>query len=461
MPINMNIMKHTRILQQIKAEVAARRDRCIDEAGELNSELFASLYPAEAEKGVSMGDWLAVQAKEAAKQQLIIDDYMKGDSALKDFDETVTLGNKPAARPKLFGTSSKYSLADEVLETDDFNTLRLGHSKGMAFDSNISMKELFASDSDGADRVNVESIRTGDLVTLARTRVTLLDVVPQLPTDQHVVKYDRESVNDSAAYELGQGDVYSESAFRINEATATVVKRGAFIQVSEELLADAPEMRARLNGALAQQLLRRIQSDIVGGAPAPASEYVSGPSDDTDVDGFLDLTNITEINFVSGNVGAMAGTFHNPFTVIQQGIEQVYRNGEAETNAIVMNSQDWVQVITLQSTTGSFIAQGSGAGMADPVRQEIGGIPVILCNALPNNTVILGDFTNHAVLRDRQAVQVRIQEAQAVTLSGSPANTTVNTRPSGRYNIYVDARFAFYVRRGLAFTKIDNFGVPI
>ena len=34
------------------------------------------------------------------------------------------------------------------------------------------------------------------------------------------------------------------------------------------------------------------------------------------------------------------------------------------------------------------------------------------------------------------------------------------TQPAGRYNIYADARYAFYARRGLAFTRITDFGVP-
>ena len=227
--------------------------------------------------------------------------------------------------------------------------------------------------------------------------------------------------------------------------------------MSEELLSDRPEMRARMDGSLTQQMLRRVQSDIMGGAPIPASEYVGTPTNSTDVVGFLDVPN-ADINLIDGNAGANSGEFRNPITVIEEAVEMIYRVGEAEADAVVMNSQDWVRVKTLQATTGAFILRGALAPISQAVPRAIDEWPVILCNALPEHTMIVGAFGEHCAIRDRQSLQVRIQEALSVPVAG--ANVTVHTEPTGRFNIYADARYAFYVRRGLAFTRVTDFTNP-
>ena len=46
-----------------------------------------------------------------------------------------------------------------------------------------------------------------------------------------------------------------------------------------------------------------------------------------------------------------------------------------------------------------------------------------------------------------------------ITVDGNAQTVTVQTQPSGRYNIYSDVRYAFIVYRSLAFTKITDFFV--
>ena len=451
---NLNLVRKSNELEAVKREVETRVSRSKDDAGNLDSDLFKIKNP-DIEK--PMAEWLADRTGEATSLQAEVDQYMNAEDSLSKFDDLVSAGERTKRAPEV-KTASGRSLSAELMASDEFQEVIEGKAKTTIFDADISLKSLFETTGASAtDTVSVESVRTGEYVTIPRTRVTLLDIIPQLPTDQAQVKYDVETKNLSNVAPIAQGVIYLESEFQIEEVTATVYKSGAFIQVSEELLEDEPEIRARLNNSLDSQMMRRIQADIIGGVPTNAAEYVGTPANNANVVGFLDL--------LSANVNEIDGTGVNQIAALEDGAEMVYRLGEAETDAIVMNSQDWVDIKKLQSTTGSFVLRGANSPLTAPVSRQIDEWPVVLCNALPRRTVLVGAFAAHCTIRDRQAVQVRVQEALGVPAQSAPVTGTnaavavVNTQPVGRFNIFTDARLAFYIRRGLAFTRITNFGV--
>ena len=404
-----------------------------------------------------MGEWIAERAEELEKSQKELDDYLKADGALAAVDTLAQVGEQRGTRVPFPTGDKRRNLAGELFGSDEFTEMKEMGAKRMSFQTDIGLKQLFASDVNAADTVNVESLRTGEYEMLPRTQVTLLDIIPQLPTTERVVKYDSEIKNLSAVADIAQGAVYQESEFTINELTTPVVKVGAFLQTSEELLDDAPETRARIDSNLRGQMLRRIQSIVVGGTPTNSTEYIAGARATSSIDGFMDLTANTGINFIDAHVGVPSGDKTSEYDLIEQSMEEVYRNGEAEADAIVMTSQSWRNYATLQTTTGAYIARGALVGTSGPVMREIAGLPVVLCNALPANTVLVGAFGEHCAIRDRQDVQVRIQEALSVP-GRATSTDVVQTEPTGRFNIYTDARLAFYARRGLAFTRLTNFG---
>ena len=394
MPANMNLVRLSKQLEQLKGEVRARVDRSRDDENEPNSDVFAIKNP-DIEK--SMGVWIKEQTAEAKRLQGQIDDYLLADGAMQDFDGLVEMGKQPVKSVR-FPTAegSRVDIVHELFDSEEFKSMRETGAKGMQFNTQASLKELFAGDSNAANTVNVESVRNGDFVMLPRTRVTLLDIIPQLPTTERIVKYDVETVDLSNVDEVEQGGPYLQSQFQINEAQAAVVKIGTFIQVSEELLEDEPEMRARLNTSLTNQMLRRVQSTVVGGVPIPAAEYVGTPTDISAINGFLDLTNTTGINYIDTHDLVATGEKANEYEMVERAVEQVYRIGEADSDAVVMNSQDWRNYVTLQTTTGAFVARGALMGTDLETTMQIAGLPVILCNALASGTVLVGAFRDYS-----------------------------------------------------------------
>ena len=455
MATNMNLVRASNQLEHVKGEVQARIDRAKDEDGNPSSEIFRIKNP---EIEVTMGEWITARTEEANQLQREVNDYLKSDEALDAFNDLVQQGKDIKRAPNSVQAPKGRRLSDELMRGDEWDEFVSKRTKTFNRDSEISLKELFETTTTGAaDAVSVESVRTGEVVMVPRTRVTLLDIIPQLTTEYPVVKYDEETLNESNMDTIAQGAVYKESAFRIDEKSVDVVKVGGFIQVSEELLSDRAEMRARLDGSLRMQLMRRIQDDLIGGTMQNAGEYVGTPAADTLIKGFLDLVVTTGS---TQEINVLDGEDVNPITSLESAMEAVYRVGQADADAIVMTSRDWLDVSTLQATTGSFIARGAMSGIADTTQMRYNGLPVVICNSLPEHTVLVGAFRDHCAIRDRQSAQTRIQEAQHVPSVAVDADVTAvtQTQPSGRFNIYTDVRYAFYIRRGFAFARIDKFG---
>ena len=462
---NVNLVKASNKLDMLKKEVTGRTERSRDENGNLSSESFRVMNPDIAK---SMGEYLQERTVEAEALKGEIADYMKAETAMGSFDALFsTDGQKSTWTPQ--PSDLAINLSDQILKSESYDDLAAKRVKSYSGDHDIHLKQLFGqkalfetTSAMAADNVSVESIRTGEYIMAPRTRVSILDIIPQLTTAFPVVKYDEETKNLSGAGSIAQGGTYQQSEFTIEEKSVNVDKSGTFIQVSEELLQDRPEMRRRMDGSLMSQLMRRIQGDIVGGTTlANATEYIAGAAANANIAGFLDIPD-ANTNVLNTQTGLMSGEKKNEIESIEEGAELVYRNGIAESSAMLMNSQDWTKVKTLQSTTGSFVLRGANAPLWMPVERMIDDWPVVLCNALPVGTVIIGDFVNYCAIRDRQSVQVRIQEAQSIAVPAATALTnsvTVQTAPSGLFNIFADVRYAFYVTRPLAFTRITNFGI--
>lgn len=457
MPTNTNLVRKSNQLDKLMSEVDTRMAVSKDEDGNVNSEIFRIRNP---EIELSMGDWLKARNIEAEELQKEIDDYKKSGEALDGLEALQTAGKQrgnfaPQPQP---GTK-RLSLAQEFFKTEGWEAFKAGKTKVVTEDIKFDLKNLFEQEAAGANAYQYNPMPIGDYVTLPRTEVTLLNLIPQIPTGPAAaVEYDRERTHLSGARSIAQGVAYTQSQYRIDKQNAKVAKVGTYIQVSEEIMEDMPELQARMNGSLMEDVSLRIQDELIGGTTlANPGEYITGSVFTGDIRGFLDLTNADDdVNVMDGNAAANTGEYLNPVTLLEQAAETIFRLGRANADAILMNSQDWTLIKTLQATTGAFILRGANAPLWMPAQRAIDEWPVVLCNSLAKGTVIVGAFGQHCTIRDRQSVQVRIMEAQAVDTSG----TTGVTVPAGLYNIYADARLAFYARRGSAFTQITNFAVP-
>lgn len=334
--------------------------------------------------------------------------------------------NEPKSRPSNVGFSQAQAgepLGKQFIESDMW---RKFSSQGMRGDSglyvaNMDLKALFNTTSYAP-----EATRTGDVVPLARRPSQLLPRIRQVPTDQPSVVYMEQTTRtDPADMGIAEGSAYSPATLVYTQRTQAVEKRGVFIDVTDEVLADTTGMQSMVSDDLVDMLGEDIDEQIVSG---------DGSSDN--LMGFTNKSGVTSVEAASDST---------PIALLD-GIRSVRTTGRSVVDLICMNSIDFYNMRKLQEVGGAFIH----GRPTDALMFQEWGVPIVLVDALPAGTALVGAFGTHCYVRDRQDVNVQITMQWQVTTA--PGQTI----PTGRQVVIVDARLAFVIRRAAAFAKVTG-----
>jgi HK97 family phage major capsid protein len=79
-------------------------------------------------------------------------------------------------------------------------------------------------------------------------------------------------------------------------------------------------------------------------------------------------------------------------------------------NGLVLNPVDWEILETAKATDGHYLMVSMPTVRA---ADSVWRIPVIVSNAMPADTFLIGDWTLGAVIYDRESVSVRVSESHA------------------------------------------------
>lgn len=138
---------------------------------------------------------------------------------------------------------------------------------------------------------------------------------------------------------------------------------------------------------------------------------------------------------VEGDIGSTIDTSRRALTRLQE--------REVEPSAFVLHPRDWEQM-ELEMTTG-FAANSNMPAPTDEVRRSLFGIPVVVSNAIPQNTGLLGDFRDSAALYRTDGV--RLDWSEATYDSGVGATdferNLLRWRAEGRFQTAILRSFAF------------------
>ena len=285
------------------------------------------------------------------------------------------------------------------------------------------------------------SRQPGILETALRDPNAVINLFDQLTTDQNAFVYLEETTFTNNAAEAAEAAAVGEAALAFTEKTATISKIGVNIPVTDELMQDVAGLEGYLNSRL--QTMVRLRLD---------SQLISGNGTSPNLEGLLDAgkssVGSSDFNAYSGNLGRI-GAIYNAITDIRT-------NAFTEPDAIVMNPNDWAQIVTqvdadfegtssagLAAKQGVFInAGGYGGGVAN----QIWGLTVIPTTAIPNNTALVGKFGGG------EAAHVVMRQGMDIAVSDSHGeNFTKNIMV-----IRATMRVGFPVYRQAAFHKLLN-----
>ena len=251
------------------------------------------------------------------------------------------------------------------------------------------------------------AVTRSDLVVPTATRdpQTVLDLIDTITTDTFQYKYLEESTftnNSSATAEAG---TLGENALAFTEKTENIRKIGAFLPVTEELLADVSAVQGYLDSRLRTMVNLAVSDQIMAGSGVAPN-----------LTGILNVTGINTFAY-----GGYSGGLKR-IGQVYEAITEIQKDSFLTPDAIIMHPSDWYQVVTevadTSGTSGAGFTQTQplfiGAGQfGGAVGQSLWGLPVVLDTTRPAGTAVVGVFGGG------QAIHIVARQGMEIAMSDS------------------------------------------
>jgi HK97 family phage major capsid protein len=392
-------------LDEVQGKLAERRKTLatiFDEAGaDLDMDKVKTINGTSAEK-VDQIRALNDEIDDLGGRQEQLRTLAKGAANALAEDEDLDPGD---TRP---GVSRK-SIGDLIAES------AVPTSKGVPVEfPEVTLKTLMTTSAGWAP----ETTRGPRLVDYATRPIELLDRVPTTTTDQTAVTYMEETTFTNNAAEAAEGAAMAESALALTEKSSTVRKIAVTLPVTDEQLEDVPRLRGYLDNRLPFMVRQRLSGQIVAG------------------DGVA--PNLRGILNVVGIQTQAKGADPTP-DAVYKAMVLVMTTGQATPDTVIMNPLDWQDVRLLRTADGIYIwGNPSEAGP-----ERIWGLPVVLAQAMTQNTAIVGDFALFSELSVKKGLVVE---------SGFVGDNF----KEGKQTLRAQLRAAFVVYRPTAFCSVTG-----
>lgn len=225
--------------------------------------------------------------------------------------------------------------------------------------------------------------RMNRVVTLGQIQPVIADLIPQEQTDVPGGKYMTEVVYINNAAVVPEGTTKPEAAIRFQEVLFGMAKIAVTLPVTDEQLADVPQIRGIIDNRLA--LMVRQKED----------GYLLNNTASNGFDGFL---------VKSGVQNRPMGSDPLPTAVLDAMTNVEFEPGFATVTALIMNPKDWQSYVAYQISTGAYLV----GSPADAAITTMWGMPIIRTNRMPQGTALLGDFRSFAEILRREEINIRV-----------------------------------------------------
>jgi hypothetical protein len=262
-----------------------------------------------------------------------------------------------------------------------------------------------------------QAIRTGQWIENAQRPIQILDMIPQGNTDQAAVVFMEETTFTNNAAEAAEAAAYAEAALAYTERTSNVRKIGVSLPVTDEQLADVPQLRGILNNRLPFMLRQRLDGQVlVGNGIAP------------NLSGILNVAGIQTTAKAAGEP---------VFDADYRAQRLVRITGRAIANGYVFHPTNWESQRLTRTTDGIYLL----GNPSDAAPTRLWGQPVAEGDAITLNTGLIGAWATMSELVFRKGIEVQV---------GYVNDDFVK----GKQTLRADVRVAFPVYRAAAFCTI-------
>ena len=290
------------------------------------------------------------------------------------------------ANKKQFNSQKKVTFKSALKEALDNGAVE-GLAKGNARSASFELK---ADMTTGADF-------TGEVIPADRvpgykfdpTRpVHVRQLLATGSTQSDVVRYVKESGYSNGAAATAEGVTLGQSDFDMTAADANVRKIGTYFRISEEMLADTPQLTSYLSARAPEKLLEVEDAQILTGDGTGAN--LSGI-----------ITDAADFDVSSSGAFYQSVESANEFDVIVAALNQLaLLNYNAD--CIMLNPTDFNKILLLKDSTNKYLKDQVYNGL----QPSFSGVKVIQNTAIAAGTFLIGNFGVGTQLWVRQGVNV-------------------------------------------------------
>jgi HK97 family phage major capsid protein len=270
------------------------------------------------------------------------------------------------------------SINDGVLES-----FKNGNSRAARFEmkADMTMNADFSGEVVPADRV------PGYKYDPSRA-VHIRSLIPQGSTTSDVVRFVKESGYSDGSGNVAEGATLSQSDFDMAADNNTVEKIGAYLRISEEMLADTPQLTSYISARVPAKLLTKEDDQILNGTGV--SPQLSGITVDA-----ADFDESASAAFYQSVNNA------NEFDVIVAALNQLALS-EYQASQIILHPTDFHKILLLKDSQSRYLKDQVYAGL----QPTFMGVPVITNTAMTAGSFLLGNFNQGTQLWIRDNVSI-------------------------------------------------------
>jgi len=306
---------------------------------------------------------------------------------------------------------------------------------GNLLGKSVQIKDITGTAASGGALVRPDRDPTVYRTIGGMRQLRIADLIPSIPTNSNAVEIMRLSdAGDPAAPQgttagTGAGELATKASTTLTWelVTVSIPTIAVHTKASRQILSDAPMLQSTIDGELTYKL--QLESD---------EQLLNGDGTGQNLTGILQDASINDVGELA-NGTAPADVPAAMIDHIRAAITECQKSEYYNINGLVMNPVDWQTLETAKATDGHYLLVAFAATSGET--PTVWRVPVIVTNAIAENTFLLGDWTLGAQLYVREGISIRTSEHHDV-------NFTQNA-----ITILAEQRYAIGISRPKAFCK--------
>lgn len=279
------------------------------------------------------------------------------------------------------------SIGAIVVASAEYKALALqpGQTPGSGFKLRVEANTLSGQGGSPPENQDtlVQTDRRAGIVPGAFRVLRVRDLIPTVPTTSNAWQFVRELLFTNAAAETAEGAAKPEMTLTFEDVTVNIRTIAHFIKASNQILADAPALRAYIDGRLRYGVELREEQQIIAGNGV--GQNLSGMTAAGNFTAFTPTSGETAIDSISRMKYAILGADWTP-------------------TGILLNPADWGAIERLKTGDNAYLV-GDAFGQIVP---RMWGLPVVVSNSLTAGKALVADFSTSYEYVERQAVVVDV-----------------------------------------------------